>query len=185
MARVREVDDEAMTVRVRHRVGVVLALSVALAAASSPEGGSVDAAALPIRPDAQIRLYDDFVGSPPGTFIGNNIYNRTGTGQSLFGMGRNMYQVKVQNDGRFGSFRIKGTPNTGTCPITYLYKGRIVSDAVAAGTFSMNRMAHRESRRLKVHVYSSTVIGYTCRAEVTVISKSDGRKRDTVVAEVI
>ncbi len=161
---------------------VVVALIVSLVGVVGVDGAS--AAVLPIRPDARIKLVGDT------SWIGGNVYNATGAGQvratTASPGGKANFAVSIQNDGRAGSFRVRGSGSTGPLVVTYRYGGAVVTGRVVSGTFALNSLPHGATRTLNVSLAlnPAAVVGSTHRATVTVSSVANPTKKDVVRARV-
>lgn len=112
---------------------------------------------------------DVLVGTSASTLSGNNIYNKTGSGQSIKLALKQAGKKKIgylqfQNDGHEAdSFAIKGAKGNQFFSVKYLSGGKNVTKAVMAGTFKTASIASGGITRLKV--------------EVAARKKSKGKKR--------
>ena len=116
---------------------------------------------------------DALVGNSASTLLGNNIYNKNGSGQAINlalkqSSKKKIGYLKVQNDGHEAdSFSIKGTKGNQFFSVKYLSGKKNVTAAINAGTFKTASLASGESAALKV--------------EVVARKKSKGKKRSLVV----
>jgi uncharacterized repeat protein (TIGR01451 family) len=137
-----------------------------------------------LRPDALLRL-------GAGAFVGNNVYNRTGSGQirsaTVRSRGVATFTVRAQNDGNTTStFSIRGLGPTDRFAVTYRNGTTNVTAAVLAGTFTTNALARGAAQDLTLTIQAKpgTPIGTVLNRVVTVTSTADNSIRDAVKATV-
>lgn len=112
---------------------------------------------------------DALVGTSASAVLGNNIYNKTGSGQSIKLALKQASKKKIgylqfQNDGHEAdSFAIKGAKGNQFFSVKYLSGTKNVTAAVTAGTFKTALVASGGSISLKI--------------EVVARKKSKGKKR--------
>ena len=112
---------------------------------------------------------DVLVGNSSSTLSGNNIYNKTGSGQSIKLALKQAGKKKIgylqfQNDGHEAdSFAIKCAKGNQFFSVKYLSRGKNVTKAVTSGTFKTVSIVSGGSTALKV--------------EVVARKKSKGKKR--------
>ena len=112
---------------------------------------------------------DVLVGNSASTLSGDNIYNKTGSGQSIKLALKQAGKKKIgylqfQNDGHEAdSLAIKGAKGNQFFSVKYLSRGKNVTKAVTAGTFKTVSIVSGGSTTLKV--------------EVVARKKSKGKKR--------
>ena len=140
------------------------------------------------RPDAQIRL------SSQSSFIGNDVYNTTGAGQtrsvtSSLGQQRN-FVIRMQNDGvALDGFTVHGCAAAAGFRVRYFTGatgGTEITSAVIGGTYSVGGIAPggTSSVRLQVTVTSTAAHGSVQSCLVTVTSTSDTTVADAVLGRV-
>src|SRR5262249_55431488 len=134
---------------------------------------------------------DAQVGTTAG-FVGDNIYNATGSQQSrsltVHRTKTGTFSVKIANDGGLGadSFKVKGTGSGGGLAITYLAGATNVTAQVVAGTYAISNLAPGGSKTLtmKVKVASGAKVGSSRSFLVTATSSGGGSPKDAVKAVV-
>jgi hypothetical protein len=140
------------------------------------------------QPDAQIRLLSD------ASFIGNNVYNTTGAGQtrdtsSTDGQKRS-FVVRVQNDGSAtDGFKFNGCVGTSGFTVRYFAGATGTTDitsAVVNGTYTVNTVAPGSTRavRLEITTGGSTPSGAIESCRTTATSTSSTTSVDAVLATV-
>jgi alpha-tubulin suppressor-like RCC1 family protein len=153
---------------------------------------SGEMAALPVtialhpvfRPDGRIRL-----GST--RFFGNDVYNRTGAGQSrstrVPAGGRATFTIAIQNDGNFtDGLRVLGQPTTGRFTVTYRRGAANITARVVAGTYTLAGVPAGAIRDITVTIQAKagTPAGATISRTVQTRSVTRPSIRDTVKATV-
>jgi hypothetical protein len=138
-----------------------------------------------IRPDGLVKR------STEAAYVGNNIYNTTGTGQARVSNARRLttksFLVKIQNDGNpADAFKVLGTGSSTTFTIKYLAGTTNVTTAVRAGTYTTSSINPLASKTLKVMitVKKGAKIGTLKKVFVTISSISDPAIKDKVVPSV-
>jgi large repetitive protein len=140
------------------------------------------------RPDGQIRLLSD------ASFVGNNVYNTTGSGQtrsvtSARGEKRS-FVVRVQNDGSgTDGFTFRGCVAAPGFTVRYFVGATgttEITSAVLAGTYTVTGVAPGGTRavRLEVTTDASTASGAVQSCLVNVTSTSATTMTDAVLAKV-
>jgi hypothetical protein len=144
---------------------------------NNPNGAPVQCTA---KPDARIRK-----GS--GTYVGNNIYNLTGTNQTRTGSAERgstiTFGIQAQSDSRPDSFRFAATGSATTMyGVTYFRGTTDITAAVVAGTYTTPVLAPGVTFLItaKVKVKSTATVGSSVTRLVTVTSVADGTKKDAV-----
>jgi uncharacterized protein YkwD len=135
------------------------------------------------RPDALIRTPSQ------STFGGNDVYNRTGGGQSrttvLTNGRRARFYVQIQNDSRAtDSIRVVGTRESTAFAVRYYLGSRQVSPLVKAGDLIFRGMAPDARRTLTVEIEARAGAAPGAQRKVVVSARSvaDGAIRDNVTA---
>ncbi len=138
----------------------------------------------PYQPDAQIS-----VGS--GSYVGDNIYNTTASGQSKskkIPAGKSAtFNVKVQNDGDSAdSFTLYGCGSASGFKVAYMQGATNVTTGVVAGTYPTGSLAAGAEQviTLKIKAKSTLASGKKKVCLVTATSVGDGTKKDAVKATV-
>lgn len=158
----------------------VLVLLLAFLGAAAPPA----AAALPIRPDARVKLVGDT------TWLGNDVYNSTGVSQTRTANalpGATVeFRISLQNDGRAGSFRVRGTAGAPPFGSAYLVNGQGVTSRVTAGTYATGTLARTAARilTLRIVVSPAAAVGASRTYAVTMTSTANTLKKDTVKVQV-
>ena len=134
------------------------------------------------RPDGRIRL-------GAGAYVGNNVYNYSGKGQSRTGSalrGHSItFGISIQNDGTdHDSFRII-LDSTGTVSpyrVKYFRGTTDITTAVVAGTYKTTTLAQGATYLItaKVTVKWTAKVGSSVTRGVTIISVGDDTKMDHV-----
>jgi uncharacterized delta-60 repeat protein len=142
--------------------------------------------AAPYRPDAQIR------GGLASSYIGRNIYNLGGGGQTFGRRVRpgfsDQFNVRMQNDGNtIDSFFVHGEGSSTKFRITYFSGSINVTGAVVAGTFQTFDVNPGFSRELKVVIFvrPGVNLGSTMTDLISVTSNGNPAVRDVVGAKVL
>lgn len=141
----------------------------------------------PYRPDGLIR-------KPTTSYVGNNVYNATGSGQTVAVRKkrgkRATFLVKVQNDGTVtDSFRLLGTGKRKGFAVTYLAGTSGSTDitaSVRAGTYTLANLLPGQERvvRLVVKVKATAKRGIRRSWFVTARSVGDTTRADVTAARV-
>jgi hypothetical protein len=138
------------------------------------------------QPDNQIKNSSD------SSYIGDNIYNADGTGQtksqSVRARASVTYDFLVQNDGSAAdSFKVKGSPGSANFTVKYytgLSGGTDITTAITAGTYTVSNLAPGATQVLRVVVTAgrNAVTGAVQDCLLTSTSAVDTTKSDTVKA---
>lgn len=128
------------------------------------------------------------VGSDNKANSGNNVYNTTGSGQTLNvsvtkGGGKKNSFVLIQNDGHdTETFTVQGSGNTSNFNVRYL-KGNInVTPNVVSGSLSTGPLAPGASLLLKVEITAKTKqANKTATFSITGKASSDATNTDTIL----
>lgn len=133
------------------------------------------------KPDGRIRL------GTSGSFVGNNVYNTTGTGQTRSGSAARghtvTYDVSVQNDAPFAdALRLKGTASNANFTVSYQVGATDVTAQVVAGTYTTPSLAPGATQKVRVVVTVGAAAPSGSSLSATVLAKSDTdtARRDTV-----
>lgn len=133
------------------------------------------------QPDGRIKL------GATGTYVGENVYNTTGAGQTVTGRAPNLhsvtYYVSVQNDGVVAeTIRVKASTSTSTYSVKYKVDGVNVTPAMTAGTYRTPTLAPGAAVLVKVVVTVGRLAPPPSTWTGSLISKSntDPSQRDTV-----
>lgn len=133
------------------------------------------------KPDGRIRL------GTSGSFVGNNVYNSTGTGQTRSGSAARghtvTYDVSVQNDAPFGdALRLKGTASNANFTVSYQVGATDVTAQVVAGTYTTPNLAPGATQKVRVVVTvgAGAPSGSSLSATVLAKSDTDAARRDAV-----
>jgi hypothetical protein len=123
------------------------------------------------------------VGS--GTWVGDNIYNNDGSGQTvelqMLPHQTEFAGVKVENDGGVAdSFTIKGDAGTADVSVSYWLDGGDVTGQVVAGTLASGTLQPGENIVLTVRVTRKDGVLQPPGCKVTATSASDPAQSDTV-----
>ena len=140
------------------------------------------------RPDNWIRKSTDTTAQ----YVGNNIYNTTGTNQTKTRNGYRgntlIFYVKIQNDGSVSDkFYVKGTgSNSGFTAKYYKYDSTNITSAVIAGTYKTALISPGGSvvLKVKITITSTASHGSSRYHNVTSTSYNDSTKKDLVRAKV-
>jgi uncharacterized protein YkwD len=168
------------TIVLRARLALVVALLLAVPL------GTADAQPAPApRPDAHIRT------PRQSAYSGNDVYNRTGAGQSRTARvgprGLTRFYVQIQNDRQAtDDIRVVGTRESGAFAVRYFLGARQVSPLVKAGTLVFSGMAPGAHRTLTVEVEARAGAAPGSQRKVVVSARSvtNGQIRDNVTATV-
>ncbi len=179
--------------RSRRLSGLILvtaALALFGAAPVSASGSvGVHTSAVTHKPDGWIRYYryhstfGNYVD--PSPWVGNNIYNTTGTNQTNKQPAAGAYepgdffewQVTVQNDGAADRFKFRATGAGST--FTYRHGTTNITNAVVAGTFKTPSLASAGTYTITVRALIATG-----QRLITIKSVADPTKVDAVLAKV-
>jgi hypothetical protein len=133
------------------------------------------------KPDGRIRK-----GS--GSYVGNNVYNTTGSSQSRTGSAHRgdtiTFSISAQNDGDF-SDRLTIDADHGSSTkygVKYFRGTTDITSAVVAGTYRTGTLAPGAATviTVKVKVKSTATVGSSITRLVTISSGAEPPKRDTV-----
>ena len=136
----------------------------------------------PYQPDGMIRP------STSSIYLGNNIYNITGAGQSAaktVAVGYTAtYYVKLQNDGtRSDAIKVKGCAGANGFTVTYKVGTLNITTQVAAGTYQTTSLGVGAYKTLTAKVKASTLArGQTLTCLITATSAGDATRTDVVSA---
>ncbi len=137
------------------------------------------------RPDAQLRL------GTSGTFVGNDVYNGTGTNQSrsanVANRGAATFYARVQNDGNVTEpIKVKGTAGTTRFTVAYFAGTTNITPQVVAGTYQTAALAPGAKTNIKIVVTarSGAPIGSTITLKVKETSTTTTTAKDVVKATV-
>ncbi len=133
------------------------------------------------RPDGRVR-----VGA--GVFVGNNIYNATGSGQTQTGSsargGTITFGISIQNDGNLGeSFRVKASGSASSAYTVKYFRGSTdITASIVAGTYRTPSVAPAANHLItaRVTVRPSAAVGSSATQLVTITSGGDATKKDTI-----
>jgi len=133
------------------------------------------------RPDGRIRL-------GTGTYVGNNIYNTSGSSQGRTGSALRghyvTFGISIQNDGtNTDSFRVKATGTSTTKYSVKYYRGTTdITSAVVAGTYTTSSLAKGSTFFItaKVLVKSTATVGSSVTRLVTITSVGNTARKDAV-----
>ena len=134
---------------------------------------------------------DGLVGFSASNLIGSEIYNTTGTGQTVTktvsrGSSKTALIV-VQNDATVTtSFSVSGTPGKPGFKVRYYADATEITDAVVAGTYTIADLPPGQSVMLKakVVVKSGAVPGSKIKCAVTATSLASPTLQDTVQVKI-
>jgi hypothetical protein len=135
------------------------------------------------RPDGKIRL------SSSSTYRGNDVYNTTGTGQTVSATvapgHSKTYYVQEQNDGTMtDSFTLKGPGSTSRVVVHYFAGTTNITSAVKAGTYSTGNIAPGAAKTYRIVLKArSSAPKSTFSALVTATSQQFSSKKDAVKAK--
>ena len=138
------------------------------------------------QPDNQIKNSSD------SAYIGDNIYNASGTGQlksQTIRAGKSAtFHILVQNDGSAAdSFTVRGDGNSTGFTVKYytgLSGGTDITTAVTAGSYKVNNLAASGSATLRVVVTAARNVTANTTKDclVTATSAGDTSRQDAVLA---
>jgi hypothetical protein len=133
------------------------------------------------KPDGRIRL-----GS--GKFVGDNVYNANGAGQSRTGSaarGRRItFGISIQNDGAGADrFRVKATGTAASDYTVKYFRGtRDITAAIVVGSYRTPSLAPGAAYLItaRVTVRSTAAVGSRVTRLVTITSAGDSARKDAV-----
>ncbi len=132
------------------------------------------------RPDGRIRL-------GAGSYVGNNLYNITGTSQSRTGSALRgdsiTFGISIQNDGTDDRFLVKATGVASSAYNVKYFRGTTdITTAVLAGTYKTTSLAQGATYLItaKVTVKSTATVGSSVTRLVTITSVGDNARKDAV-----
>ncbi len=132
------------------------------------------------QPDARIK-------KGTGAFVGNDVYNTTGLGQTRTGVAPRgssvTYTIKVQNDALVAdTLRLKGAASNTRFKVTYTAGGADITPAIVAGTYTTPELAPGATFtvRVVVKVKSTAPAGASLTGALTAKSNTDTTYKDTV-----
>ena len=149
-----------------------------------------------VKPGVKVTGYqpDGMIRTRSSVFVGNNVYNTTGTNQAAKAKTRRtkkaVFYLKVQNDGTFtDTFRLKGPGKKPGVAVTYLAGSTgttTITSAVTHGTYTLTNLAPGTTRviRLVVKVKRGASIGAQRSWLITATSTHDGTRKDAVLAKI-
>ena len=127
------------------------------------------------RPDGQVKRSNDT------SYVGNNVYNTTGTNQTrgwtaTRGHSR-AFGFRLQNDGNVAdTYRVKGCASSTGFGVSWTRGSKTVTSAVTAGSYKTGRLSPGATTLLTLHVHVGThaTIGSvkSCLARTTSITRS-------------
>jgi hypothetical protein len=133
------------------------------------------------RPDGQVKV------SGAAAYIGNNVYNTTGSGQSASVTSARgatkTFVVNVQNDGAVSDgFVLKGPSSSTGFTVKYFAGSTDITSAVVNGTYRLTSIAPggAKSIQMRVTVGSGVAVGSTKSGLVTATSTHSAPAADTV-----
>lgn len=154
-------------------------------------GGCGQASVVVRKPDGRIRLgthgYPGKTTSYRATYVGNNVYNKTGARQRATVESFNLlegtfftFDISIQNDGtRADRFKVKATgAATGGWTVTYFHGTTNITSAIVAGTFRTASLAPGATYAIRAKI---TQGGGNMTRLVTIRSVADAAKVDAVV----
>ena len=133
------------------------------------------------RPDGRVR-----VGR--GAFVGNNVYNATGSGQSQTGSaargGTIVFGISIENDGNGAEdFEVKAAGTAASAYTVRYFRGTTeITSAVVAGTYRTPSLAPAATYLITatVTVTSTATAGSSVTRLVTITSGADVPTKDTI-----
>ncbi|HYF46958.1 MAG TPA: RCC1 domain-containing protein, partial [Acidimicrobiales bacterium] len=124
-------------------------------------------------------------------FVGNDVHNTTGTGQTrsatVGNQGAATFTLRAQNDGNFtDALRIRGTGTTSRFTVTYRRGATNITAQVLAGTYTLPGVAPGRTRDITVVIRAraGTPAGTTVSRTITTRSGTNPAIRDTVKATI-
>lgn len=139
----------------------------------------------------RLRQPDGQIAVGTGAFVGNGVYNNSGTGQTqhktVHRAKTGTFKIKITNDGfSADTITLKGTGSFGPFKVTYLSGTTNITAAVVAGTYSLGSVGAGASRKikLKVKVTPGASVGDTRSVLVSSTSSGAGKPKDAVKATV-
>jgi hypothetical protein len=148
------------------------------------------------QPPPATRQPDNLIkNSTESTYLGDNIYNTDGTGQTKsqsVKAGRSAtFNVMIQNDGSAtDAFYLQGTGSSTGFTVNYytgISGGTNITTAVTGGSYTVSNLGPGANQviRVVVSVTRGTAVGAAKDCLVTSTSAADNSKRDVVKARVI
>ena len=132
------------------------------------------------RPDGRIK-------KGTGAYIGNDVYNTTGAGQTRTARlprgATATYTVKVQNDHVVAdTLRLKGTRSATYYRVTYTAGTTDITDQVTAGTYTTPALAPGATHTIRatVKVKATAPAGTSLTGSLTATSTTDTTAKDRV-----
>ena len=139
------------------------------------------------RVDKRIRKTDALVRLGTGDFVGNNVYNSSGSNQSastaIAGSAKT-FTVRIQNDGNAGdTFTVKGLANSSKFVVVYKRGATDITSQVVAGTYSTGAIAAAATHDITVSITAKSVAaaGDSVSRTITVTGTSGGTVDAVVV----
>ena len=139
----------------------------------------------PYRPDELIRKHGT------STYVGSNIYNTTGSGQTVTvrakRTGKATFDLAIQNDGTLANtFKVRGTGNKPGFVVRYFAGTTDITAAVKNGVYRVRNLAPGQTKTLRivVKVKAGTPIGTVRSWLVTATSTRSSTIKDAVLAKV-
>jgi hypothetical protein len=133
------------------------------------------------QPDGRVRV------GTAGAFVGDNVYNRTGAGQTSTVAARRgttiTFGLSIQNDGTGpDAFNVKGGASAGGYSVRYSKGATDITTAVMAGTFRTARLGAGGAQVItaRVTITANAKAGSTLSRLITLTSTGDGTARDAV-----
>jgi hypothetical protein len=169
-------------------VGSTLSRLVKATSATDPNRADAVKAVVKVvrfRPDGLIKL------SSATTYVGNNVYNLTGTNQTVTAKRKRgtsqSFSIKVQNDGTaFDSFRLHGPGSRTGFAVHYFVGTTDITTKVVAGTYLTGIITPGAAKnyRIVVTVTSSATVGSAPSWLIRATSTHDTIRADAVKAVV-
>lgn len=124
-----------------------------------------------------------------GSYVGSDVYNDDGSGQSKAGSaargGTVTFSISIQNDGQFADrFDVQAAGSaTSMYAVTYWKGTTNITSAIVAGTYRTASLAPGDSTviKAKVKVKASATNGSTVTRLVTIFSVAEPRRLDAVL----
>ena len=152
--------------------------------------GPASAASAPVTPvaPAVVRRPDGRIRLSSGAYVGNNVYNTTGSGQSRTGAAKRgktiTFGISIQNDGTSAdSFKVRATGSaTSRYTMKYLHGSTDITARVVAGTFRTSSLAPGAAYAItaRVTVKSTAAAGSKVTRLVTITSAASTTRKDVV-----
>lgn len=166
-----------------------------MAALSSPSGGALGSPSTAVirigesdrvmRPDSQVKLSGD------ATYVGNNIYNSSGSGQQRTAGARRgtraTFYLRIQNDGNISdSFRVRAAGSSSAFYVHYFSGSTDITNLVTGAGYVSRALSPTSgvTLRLEITVRGSASIGTIKSWLVTAISQQRPVRLDAIVAKV-